>query len=226
MLHWIFNNTTYHVIFITLFYYNSSSHILYKIYSIYPYSDSPLSFLFFSFLYPHLKLFFFLFTLLILSHQLTTPKTLPSSPTASLSILFLLSSPSYTLHYSHHHNLSLPPNVGASPSPSLSSSNHSHRGTFFSTPNDAERAYACVHAVTTYYYVLLLILPGYYAQQRNFTLFHLYALHSPHLLFALSLPLNNDSILQWHIFFLFSLLLLCFWSYDPLIKHFFFSFSV
>lgn len=86
------------MIFITLFYYNSSSHILYKIYFIYPYSDSPLSFLFFSFLYPHLKLFFFLFTLLILSHQLTTPKTLPSSPTASLSILFLLSSPSYTLH--------------------------------------------------------------------------------------------------------------------------------
>lgn len=32
---------------------------------------------------------------------------------------------------------------------------------------DPERAYACVHAVTTYYYVLLLILPGYYAQWRS-----------------------------------------------------------
>lgn len=78
--------------------YDSSSHILYKIYSIYLYSDSILSFLFFSFLYPHLKLFFFFFTLLILSHQLTTPKTLPSTLTASFSILFLLSSPSYILH--------------------------------------------------------------------------------------------------------------------------------
>lgn len=59
-----------------------------------------LLFLFFSFLscIHTSNFFFFPFTLLILSHQLTTPKTLPSSPTASLSILFLLSSPSYTLH--------------------------------------------------------------------------------------------------------------------------------
>lgn len=54
------------------------------------------SFLFFLVSIP--QTFLFLFTLLILSHQLTTPKTLPSTLTASFSILFLLSSPSYILH--------------------------------------------------------------------------------------------------------------------------------
>lgn len=53
------------------------------------------SFLFFLVSTPQTFLFFFI--LLILSHQLTTPKTLPTL-TASFSNLFLLSSPSHTGH--------------------------------------------------------------------------------------------------------------------------------
>lgn len=107
------------------------------------------SFLFFLVSTP--QTFFFLFILLILFHQLTTPKTLPSTLTVSFSILFLLSSPSYTLHT---------PTITTSPF-------HGSRWISFSTPFvleslpprhiffDPERCWTCVRLRTRGYYLLL-----------------------------------------------------------------------
>lgn len=129
-----------------------------------------------------------LFLLLhIFSHQPAIPHNLPIP-------LLRCPCPSYfpflppPRHHSPHHNSNLSPPLSLHLLP-VDHKRSSFSFPFvleslpppyiFSTPNDAERAYACVPAVTTYYYVLLLILPGYYAQQRSVTLFHLYATSLP-----------------------------------------------
>lgn len=174
------------------------------------------SFLFFLVSTPQTFLFFFI--LLILSHQLTTPKTFPTL-TASFSNLFLLSSPSHTGHT---------PTITTSPfhRTSVHLLLNPFRPRITPTAAHFFRPRTMLNVRTPAYTRLLLTTTFYYWYFRATTRSSVTLRCSTFMLSTLSTSslrafsfVGNDDIhppVAYFFLFFFFLSLFCFWSYNPL----------